>query len=411
MKILEQALNKINPIHKKQRYFFITLIQSIIGSVGKKNFRNLARYAQIAEHTFSRQMIKIFDFVSLNLEMIKGYKTDSDVFIAAQDTSFIPKSGKKTQGLDWRWNGCAGKSEKGLELDAIAAIKVGQEKNEAFTLSAQQTPTNSTEKSQRKNKETIEKTRIDFALDHVQKILLKLRELGIKYMVADAFYAKTKYVNGIVNFDLHVISKMRKDSRFLELFTGTQKARGRRRLATNVKITEKHFATSEVIKIAEEQIELRCCIVYSIAFKRRMKVVSVKKNIAKKEAEALLCSTDLELSALQIYQFYTARFQIEFIFRDAKGFTGLSDCQSRDARRINYHFNASLTALNFARLHDAKNQKIVQTKYPFSMINLTRQYHVEIVINRIFCMLGFDLTSIKSHPDFQKALAFGNVKH
>ena len=73
--------------------------------------------------------------------------------------------------------------------------------------------------------------------------------------------------------------------------------------------------------------------------------------------------------------------------------------------------NASLTALNFARLQDIEIQKNAQTQYPFSMLNLARQYHVEIVLNRIFCMLGFDLTSIKLHPDFQKALAFGNVMH
>ena len=62
-----------------------------------------------------------------------------------------------------------------------------------------------------------------------------------------------------------------------------------------------------------------------------------------KYAEAFLFSTDLELDTLKIYQYYVARFQIEFIFRDAKGFTGLEDCQSRDSRSLHYHFNASLT--------------------------------------------------------------------
>jgi hypothetical protein len=411
MKILEQALNKINPFHKKQKDFFITLIQSILGSVGKKTFRNLARYAQITEHTFARQMTKAFDFVSLNFELIKAYKSDFDVVIAAQDTSFVPKSGKQTYGLSWFWNGCAGKAEKGLELDVIATIKVGQEKNEAFTLSVQQTPANSIPKSQQKKKETTEKTRIDFALDHVQKILSKLFRLNIKYMVADAFYAKTKYVNGLLSFGLHVITKMRKDSRFFQPYNGLQKARGRKRITTNVKITPEDFTASKVINLEKEQIELRSCIAHSVAFRRKIKIVSVQKIIGTKQAEVFLCSTDLELNTLKIYQFYTARFQIEFIFRDAKGFTGLADCQSRDSRRINYHFNASLTALNFARLRDTQNQKTAQTNHPFSMTNLTREYHVEIVINRIFSMLGFDLTLIKSHPNFQKALAFGNVMH
>ena len=58
MKILEQALNKIKSINKKQKDFFIILIQGLIGIAGKRTFRNLARYMQIDEHTFSRQMAK-----------------------------------------------------------------------------------------------------------------------------------------------------------------------------------------------------------------------------------------------------------------------------------------------------------------------------------------------------------------
>ena len=101
---------------------------------------------------------------------------------------------------------------------------------------------------------------------------------------------------------------------------------------------------------------------------------------------------------LQIYEFYVSRFQIEFIFRDAKGFTGLSDCQSRDKKRIDYHINASLTALNVARIQDSKMQKSRGVQYPFSMANWTRQYHVRIIAERFISMFGFDQTYIKSHP-------------
>ena len=65
MKILEQAYNKINSIKKNQRDFFAILVQGLIGSVGKKTFRNLSRYTGLEEHTFSRQMAKVFDFIML----------------------------------------------------------------------------------------------------------------------------------------------------------------------------------------------------------------------------------------------------------------------------------------------------------------------------------------------------------
>ena len=56
--------------------------------------------------------------------------------------------------------------------------------------------------------------------------------------------------------------------------------------------------------------------------------------------------------------YYKLRFQIEFLFRDAKQFTGLPvcvhrtgrcDCQARDQKRLDFHFNASLTTLNLAK--------------------------------------------------------------
>jgi hypothetical protein len=66
MEILKQALNKINPINKKQKDFFIILVQGLIGIMGKRTFRNLARYMQIEEHKILRQMAKLFDFIGLN---------------------------------------------------------------------------------------------------------------------------------------------------------------------------------------------------------------------------------------------------------------------------------------------------------------------------------------------------------
>jgi hypothetical protein len=40
----------------------------------------------------------------------------------------------------------------------------------------------------------------------------------------------------------------------------------------------------------------------------------------------------------------------EFIFRDAKQFTGMCDCQARSAEKLDFHVNASLMALNLARV-------------------------------------------------------------
>jgi len=54
--------------------------------------------------------------------------------------------------------------------------------------------------------------------------------------------------------------------------------------------------------------------------------VVVKTNLhMQKSAHVLLFSTDFNLSAEQIVDYYSLRFQIEFNFRDAKQFWGLED--------------------------------------------------------------------------------------
>jgi len=412
MKILEQALNKINSINKKQKDFFVILVQGLIGIAGKRTFRNLARYMQIAEHTFSRQMAKALDFIGLNTEMIKATRNEGDVLIGAHDASFVPKSGKDTYGLDYYWNGCAGKSEKGLEIDVIAVVKINKEKKEGYTLSAQQTPANPIPKAERNKKKASEPSRVDFYLDHVKKVAAKFIELGIKYIAVDAFLSKNKYVNGVVATGFHVVSKLRIDARMRRLYFGPQKSRGRKKKFDTGKVNFEDFATSEVTYLEDKSIELRSCILHCVALNRIIKVVLVRKLIGNgKYAEVCLFSTDLGQDQEQIYQFYTSRFQIEFIFRDAKGFTGLMDCQSRDARRLHYHFNASLLALNVAKFQDNEEQKIAQVQHAFSMANWTRKYHVGIVINRFIAMLGFEQTLIKCHPDFEKMLAFGSIRH
>jgi hypothetical protein len=74
-------------------------------------------------------------------------------------------------------------------------------------------------------------------------------------------------------------------------------------------------------------------------------------------------------------QSYKARFQIEFIFRDAKQFTGLCDAQTRDPKRLEFHFNASLTALNLAKYDTQSRSLQPETQsqpIPFSMCNYKR---------------------------------------
>lgn len=44
-----------------------------------------------------------------------------------------------------------------------------------------------------------------------------------------------------------------------------------------------------------------------------------------------------------IVRHYRLRYQHEFLMRDAKQFTGLTDCQARSINKVDYHLNTALT--------------------------------------------------------------------
>jgi hypothetical protein len=99
------------------------------------------------------------------------------------------------------------------------------------------------------------------------------------------------------------------------------------------------------------------------------------------------------IDARLITKYYQLRFQIEFIFRDAKQFMGLNDCQARDENKLDYHFNASLTAVNIAR--KAIQQDEIYNK---SMNNFMRYQYNQKFAETIYYKLSqndeFDLMQV-----------------
>jgi Transposase DDE domain len=124
----------------------------------------------------------------------------------------------------------------------------------------------------------------------------------------------------------------------------------------------------------------------------------------------LLFSTDIDLDAQKILTDYQARFQIEFIFRDGKQFAGLADCQSRDYQKLDFHFNASLAALNLAKYQAQLQQPASDTERKadvFSMASHKRAAFNDYLLERFISQLDVNPTSIKSHPNYQKLRPYG----
>lgn len=105
----------------------------------------------------------------------------------------------------------------------------------------------------------------------------------------------------------------------------------------------------------------------------------------------ILCSTDLTLSVTPVLELYELRFQIEFLFRDAKQHTGLGQVQTLDSHGQEHFANASLCALNLLRL-EARSIVLERGLAPRNMVTSVRSLKVrkynQLVIKNFLSCLG-----------------------
>jgi hypothetical protein len=378
----------------------MTLLTTIHLLRGKMTFRNLSRYSNLHEKTYARQFQKFFDFADCNHLALTTCLPAGTTKIAVMDCTFGEKSGKQTYGLDHFYNSSHDRAEKGLEFSELAVVDVDY--GTAYHLSMEQTPDTAT----LTNELGADKTRIDWYLSHLWRDG-PLLPSEVRYLATDGAYTKQKFVDGVCEFGLHLVGKLRHDANLRYLYTGPHPKRRGARKKYDGKVNLQDLSRLTPIPLSKT-MTLYTAIVNSVSLKRNIRLVYVCKRQGKKLLTALLFSTDTTLAAEDIYRYYTARFQIEFLFRDAKQFTGLVDFQTRAEERIAFHVNASMTALNFLKLED-RQQCHDDDKHVISIASWKIRKFNEHQLERIISTLGLDLSCIKLHPHYEDLINYGAI--
>jgi len=363
---------------------------------GHATFRNLSRYSPYHERTFSRWYAADFDFVSLNkAAIIRMMPSDHEQALVI-DASFVPKSGKETYGLDRFWNGSHGRTETGLEISALAWLDITD--NCAYSLSVEQTPP--TDKAT-----DCEATRIDAYLDQVNRVVSEHALSHLHYVITDGYYSKQKFVGALRALGLHQIDKLRIDANLRHLYKGPQRCGPGRPKTYDGKVNWDDLSRFEHVETDDDHIMLYHQVLNHVQCRCNLRVVLVVDT--KHNRRAVLFSTDIDLEALTLYRSYKARFQIEFLFRDAKQFTGLTDGQARSQAKLNFHFNASLSALTLAKLEAHEPHQDAASR--FSMASLKRRAFNEHLIARISDHLAQGHSVEKFSPAYEELCNYGTI--
>lgn len=387
-------LNQMEGINKWQFDFMLDIFGLYLSIKGRMNFLQFGRYGKHCEQRYRGQFEKSFDFMTFNKESVLNYA--SNHLAIAFDPSYISKSGKHTPGVGYFWSGCAGKTKWGLEIAGIAAIDIYN--HTGFHLEAVQTPNNLETES---------------LVDHYANVLIDRKNdlLSIsKYILADAYFSKKKFVERLCDNEFEVISRLRDDADLQYKFYGKQKpGRGRPRKYDG-KVDFNNLRPEYFDSIEQnDKCKIYHAIVYSKSLKRDINLVVVyTKGKAGKWTHKLYFSTDLALNADTILEYYQARFQIEFIYRDAKQYAGLNDCQARSMNKLHFHFNAALTTVNIAKInHWIGIPK--QHRPAFSMADVKTMYHNELLMNRFFNVFAVRPNLKKNKNRIRELITYGTI--
>lgn len=371
--ILRPILAKLSNVNKHQRTFLTELFAVLLGRQGRATFENMARYSRFTEATFRRQFATCFDWLAFNKACINFTQGP---FIGVVDCSFLPKSGSKTFGLDKFWSSCAGKAQRGLEVSLLACVNTVT--RGCFALEASQTPPDITQKEDKPY------SRLSWYMEQLADCLPHLPAL--LYWVADGYYAKKEVFTLFVCQRRHLITRLRHDAALYHLWTKGRQPGQRgptRRYDGKAVFNDLSRWQSEGVHPIHDHVRLYSALLYSKHFERRLRVVLLLDT--RHQKYVLLVSTDEQQSASQITYYYHLRFQIELLFRDAKQFTGLSQCQARSDAKLDYHLNASLSGVNVARLLLAADASLLN-----SMNALVRRETNRRIWKTIYSQLSID---------------------
>jgi hypothetical protein len=389
--------SSFSELNKPRKDFIVSVLWHILSIKGKINFLQFGRFSSLGEQTYRNQFEKKFDFFAFNKQIIN--QVASGERVVALDPSYIPKAGKSTYGKGKFWSGVAKAAKWGLDICGFAVIDIVN--NTALHLNAWQTPSAA---------ELVNKglNLLTYYASLVAENAEKFKEFS-DYIIADAYFSKKPFVDIILLVGLHFISRLRDDSVLKYKYYGEKTGRQGRPKQFDGKVDVKNLDTNYFsLDLSTEEIKIYSAVVYSKAFKRDIKLaVAIFYKDGKVIARKLYFSTDLEQEGEKIVRYYRSRFQIEFLYRDAKQFTGLTTCQARSENKLDFHFNAALTAVNLAK-QDWLSTKNGTLK-PFSMADYKTLYNNTLMLERFMCRFAINPNTAKNQKIVKELLDYGKI--
>jgi len=387
MTFVTEILARLPALAKPQIKFMLAMFAGFFAFTGRANRTNLARHGAPSPSAQYRWAHRDFDFTTFNRQTLIEAGIDEHELVAVMDESFIRKAGKKTHGLGFFYDACNQKARRGLEISLVGLID--RTDNIAYTFQVQQVQPKPEEGS-----------RMDAAAAQY-KAQRKVICQWTNTWVFDGAYAKKKFVDSVAETGDTMVSRLRKDAAMRHLYSGPYSGRGRPKMYDG-KVVYDDLSGWRWMGEVEAGVSLYSIVCWHDSLLRQIRVSMLRFEANGKYV--LLFSTDTQMDAFEVVRIYRSRFQVEFLFREGKQELGLNDCQARDEKALDFHFNLSLSALNLLRI-----EELARGEGVLSIASARRRKQNENLMHRLFERLGIDPTSPIIQPIIQDLRNYGAI--
>ena len=398
-----------------------TIIESLVSMRGRVTMLGISRWSETggSYRTIQRFFGTTIDWMRLNIQIINIHMSGASGYLLAGDEVVITKSGKKTYGLDRFFSSIQSQVVKSIAFLNVSLIDI--DKRKAYTVLTKQiikekqegcskAPKIAKSIGRPKGSKNINKAAVELSpyLQWVQEAIVALlpivrRTIPIKYFLFDGEFGSNPAVEMINQTGLKLISKLKSNSALYLPFTGEYSGKGAPKKYGD-KLNYAQLPHSLLKKtIIEEKIETKIyqTTVLNRSFAARLNVtIIIKTNMqTHQQARVILFSTDLELDYETMIDYYSLRFQIEFLFRDMKQYWGAEDFMNINQTPLNNAINLSAFMVNISyplRKHLGDETMSINNlkahyhglKYAREVFKLLPEFDDPILIQNVFEQIG-----------------------
>lgn len=371
-----------------------TIFPLLLTMPQRANFKQMARWSGRNEgtlHNWYSTELRLADFQRQLVDEV-----GSGEYCVLFDPSYLPKSGKKSPCLGPFWSGQAGAVKRGQEIGAFAVGDVVH--HTAFHLDAALTPP--AEELRRKGQ-----TLMDHYVSQVERMRDHILHFG-GFLAADGYFGASTFVNPVLKLGIQLISSFKANTALHYLPPPKKAGSKGRPPVKGGKLSWGNLDLERMPLVSDQDGQrVHSGLVWVKCLGRVVRLVAVEylKEDGSVRCRKLYFCTDTDKTWEWILEMYALRFQIEFLFRDAKQFTGLTHCQSTDKVKIENHINLSLATVSMAKAaHWLPIDK--EQRGAFSMAELKTYYHNLDLVERFSAALNLDPTEIKNNPKIKQLL-------